>query len=256
VFDSHCHFDFQPFDQDRAELWQHCLAAGIEQLLIPGVEPEQWQKAAAICQQYPGIYYAAGLHPWWQGDYPHSTQTLIDNLSAELRNDACRAIGECGLDALIDTSMAEQLGVFDAQLMLAESLNKPVIIHVRKAHQHVLGLLKRYSLSAGGVIHAFSGSLELAQAYWQQGFCLGVGATISYPRASKTRHAIAAMPIESLLLETDAPDMPLSGRQGQRNSPLYLPDIAELLAELKQCRLADIQQKTTDNSRRLFQLSE
>lgn len=256
MIDSHCHLDFSPFDEDREEVWRQCLALGIEQLVIPGVEPVQWSKAAEISERFEGIYYAAGLHPWWVADWQAESQSLTALLAAELENDRCLAVGECGLDGLIEIPLEQQLPVFEEQLSLADSLNKPVIIHVRKSHQQVLGLLKRHSLKAGGVVHAFSGSLELAQSYWQQGFYLGVGGAITYPRANKTRQAIAQMPLASLLLETDAPDMPLSGQQGQRNSPIYLPKVAAQLAQLKQCSLADIQQKTTDNSRRLFQLPD
>ncbi|WP_439135848.1 TatD family hydrolase, partial [Pseudomaricurvus sp.] len=114
--------------------------------------------------------------------------------------------------------------------------------------------LSHYQPSAGGVIHGFSGSIEQAQQYWRLGFYLGVGGTITYERAKKTRRAIAGMPLESLLLETDAPDMPLDGFQGQPNTPLRLPRIAQCLAELRKAPLADIQKQTAQNTRTLFSL--
>lgn len=269
LIDSHCHFDFEAFDNDRASLWRSAQRAGVEALLIPGIHPLQWSKAQTICQQLPAIVMAAGLHPWWLANWrdtindslasnvagivtPAALQQLCNVITQQTHQPDCVAIGECGLDAMIDTPLEQQQAVFEAQLALACELKLPLIIHARKTHHHILTLLKRYRPAAGGVIHAFTGSQTIAEHYWQLGFYLGVGGAITYPRANKTRNAIAAMPLEALLLETDAPDMPINGRQGQANSPAFLPEIAACLATLTNNTVEAVAQQTSTNSRQLF----
>lgn len=261
-FDSHCHFDFADFDQDRRQVWQACLAQGICQLLIPGVEPAQWPEAQSIAERHEGIYFAAAIHPWWvkklyaEGFTDESAQELRRSLCAALEASACVAIGECGLDKGVDTPLELQEQVFDLHLQLAEQLEQPLIIHCHKAHNEVIRRLKHYKLPAGGVIHAFNGSYEMAMQYWEMGFYLGVGGTITYERANKTRSALARVPLEAILMESDAPDMPLCGHQGERNSPSWLPTTAAVLAQLRQEPLERIASCTTTNSRRLFRLPQ
>ena len=255
-FDSHCHYDFADFDNDRRSIWQQCQVQGIRRLLIPGVSPPQWPLALAIARDYEGIVTAAGIHPWWVAQLPGQTltTTIRDQLAASIQQPLCVAVGECGLDGLIDSELPPQQACFELHLQLATELALPLIIHVRKTHHQTLALLRRYQPTAGGVIHGFSGSLELAQAYWRLGFYLGIGGVITYERARKTRAVVTAMPLESLLLETDAPDMPLQGFQGQPNSPLQLPKIAQALAELRGESIDLVATTTTDNGLRLFNL--
>lgn len=137
-------------------------------------------------------------------------------------------------------------------LQLAIEFNKPVILHSVRAHHYLLPILKKYRPQRGGVIHAFSGSYETAKQYWDAGFYLGIGGTISYERAAKTRAAVQQMPLESLVLETDAPDMPLQGTQGQRNSPEKLLEIAHCLAALRAQSVEQIAQQTSANTWKLF----
>lgn len=270
MIDSHCHFDFSVFDADRTEILQGCAAAGITGIIVPGIQPSQWQpllslltalsRSVSPCR----LWAAVGVHPWWVEALQASfkgTETAVKPFCKQQLQDALAqphvvAVGECGLDGSLLLPLEQQLPVFEWQLQVAADVGLPLILHGHKAHNEILRLLSHYRPAAGGVIHAFSGSEELARQYWRLGFYLGVGGTITYPRASKTRRAIRAMPLESLLLETDAPDMPLNGYQGQRNSPLRLPQIARCLAELREEPLARIQQQTTHNTRRLFALGE
>lgn len=261
-FDSHCHFDFDNFEPDRAEVWQRCNEAGINQLLIPGVAPDQWPLAAKIARDYEGLCYAVGLHPWWLKDVfglDQLSSAQLDNMAEQLTNAAqekgCVAIGECGLDLIRDAdSQHAQERVLAMHLEVAQQLELPIVIHSVKAHNPLIRLLKDHPLERGGVIHAFSGSMEMGEAYWNLGFYLGVGGTITYERAQKTRSAVEQMPLEALLLETDAPDMPLCGHQGERNSPERLPEIARALAELRKQSVEKIAAQTTANSRKLFAL--
>lgn len=269
-FDSHCHFDFIEFNADRAALWRDCAAHGITRLLMPGVAPEQWQNAAQLCARYDGLCYAAGIHPHWieqqqwfqknaMGLLTDTTQEKIAALireeimqSAQAEKPACVAVGECGLDKLIATPIALQQQLLNLHVDIANQLSKPLIVHCVRAHNEMIALLKKNKPSAGGVIHAFSGSYEVAQQYVGLGFYLGVGGTITYERAQKTRAAVTKIPLDYLVLETDAPDMPLQGRQGQRNSPEYIPLIAQVLAELRGVAVQEIAAATSRNAQRLF----
>lgn len=265
-FDSHCHFDFADFDQDREKVWHDCNARGIQQLIIPGVEPEQWQTAAAIAEQHKNIFIGVGLHPHWVQTSGIKKDLVADDVAAylsqlreQLQNNIhqkkCVAIGECGLDTFIETPMDLQQQVLEVHLQLAQEVELPLIIHCRKAHNELFALLQQYHLPAGGVIHAFSGSYELAARYWTMGFRLGIGGTITYERAQKTRRAVKQLPLEAILLETDAPDMPLSGKQGERNSPENILAIAQTLADLRGETLATIAAQTTRNAQTLFKIA-
>ncbi|MGS2718067.1 TatD family hydrolase [Eionea flava] len=250
-FDSHCHFDFAVFDDERSSIWASCQQAGIRHLLIPGVTPKQWSVANGICEQYPGIYSACGLHPWW---VERDQLPEIEYWQTMLQHTHCVAIGECGLDKRISAPLARQEAIFEQHVSLAQSLRLPLIVHVRDAHNETIRILKRFSLPAGGVIHGFTGSVALAKAYWEMGFYLGVGGSITYSRARKTIETIESMPLDSLILETDAPDMPLSGAQGKANSPLAITRVASTLASIKNSSVQQVAEVTTKNSITLFGL--
>lgn len=251
LIDSHCHFDFDVFDADRDAVWARCRAAGLEGLLIPGTDPAQWRRAAGLCENRPGWFFAAGIHPWWpqtaSGDWREAW-------ARALSHPRCRAVGECGLDKLVEYPLDAQIPLLETHLAEAAERDLPVILHCVKAHNELIRCLKRHRLPRGGVVHAFSGSAEQAHTYWSMGFRLGVGGVITYERARKTRRAVAEVPAEALVLETDAPDMPLAGRQGERNSPEYLPEIARELAALRGCPVEQIARLTSDSARALFQL--
>ncbi|MEN0037550.1 MAG: TatD family hydrolase [Cellvibrio sp.] len=264
-FDSHCHFDFAEFNADRAALWQACNQQDITGLLMPGVTPVQWERAAQLCEQYPGLCYAAGIHPHWieqqqwfkknaEGFLDESTQEKIRTLICDeiAGSPTCVAVGECGLDKMIATPVALQQQLLDIHIDVANQLHKPLIVHCVRAHNELIAQLKKSRVNSGGVIHAFTGSYEIARQFVDMGFYLGVGGSITYERAQKTRAAVAKIPLEYLLLETDAPDMPLHGKQGQRNSPEYIPLVAQVLAELRGVSCADIEAAIWNNTQTLF----
>ena len=253
-FDSHCHFDFTDFDEDRDQVWQQCQNMGIKQLLIPGTEPEQWQRAAKISEKYKGIFTAAGFHPWWVQHCDSIDAATRDTWHNSLKHDNCVAIGECGLDKMIDTDLSLQLGFFKEHLALACDTSLPLIIHVRKTHNETIKLLQQYQPKTGGIIHGFSGSIELAKQYWQLGFYLGIGGTMTYARANKTRETVTQLPLDAIVLETDAPDMPLSGFQGQGNTPLQIIKVAKTLAELRNEKIETITKTTTENAQQIFSI--
>lgn len=254
LIDSHCHFDFDDFGSDRSRVWERCRAAGVESLIIPGVSRPRWPALFELVRARPDWYAAVGLHPWWVAESEVEPDELQRDIAGQLAANACVAIGECGLDGAIAIPLEDQEPFFRAQLALACEVQLPLIVHACRCHGEMLQLLKEYRPQRGGVIHAFSGSEEIAREYWKLGFRLGAGGTITYERAAKTRRAFAALPLEAVLLESDAPDMPVQGRQGLRNSPEYLPLIAETLAELRGISPERVAEQTRRNTEQLFAL--
>lgn len=258
MIDSHCHFDFETFDGRRDYILQQCSRLNIEGIVIPGIEPMQWERSIALSQKHTGDirwWLAFGVHPWWLESLTLSQTEFVSKLEQALSHHNAIAVGECGLDGSIAVDIEQQQSVFEWQLQLACDRELPLIIHAHRAHNETLQLLSHYRPKAGGVIHGFSGSIELARQYWRLGFYLGVGGTITYPRAKKTRRAITELPLESLVLETDAPDMPLQGEQGKPNSPTRLVQIASVLAQLREIPLETVMSKTVFNTRKLFSLN-
>ncbi|MCQ3830522.1 TatD family hydrolase [Microbulbifer elongatus] len=260
LIDSHCHFDFDAFSADRGQVWARCQGLGMQGLIIPGVSIPQWRHLFALVQSEPGWFGAVGVHPWWVADLALGAaevgRAVVERVQHERKRGGqhCVAIGECGLDANIETPLEAQIPVFEAQLQAAQTLSLPVIVHCVRCHNEVLKALKSICPEKGGVIHAFSGSREIAEEYIRLGFSLGVGGTITYERAAKTRATLSDVPLEKLLLESDAPDMPHAGRQGERNSPEYLPAVAQTLAELHGVPVETVIAQTGNNARVLFGL--
>ncbi|WP_102795678.1 TatD family hydrolase [Bowmanella denitrificans] len=254
MIDSHCHLDFSDFDHDRQVQIAQARQHGVTDIVIPGVSAAQWPKLITLCQANSHLHFALGLHPYFLADFQSEHLEQLDGLLQEYAGQVV-AVGEIGIDLVIDADAGLQEQVFMAQLKLAEKHQLPVIIHHRKSHHLILHCLKTVRFTQGGVIHAYSGSKQQAQAYIGQGFKLGVGGTITYPRARKTRQAISQVPLEALLLETDSPDMPMSGRQGARNSPVYLSQVLDSLVALRQESRQQLERQTEQNTRQLFKLN-
>lgn len=252
--DSHCHFDFAAFGcssgTEREQHWRRAQAVGVHRLVIPGIEAKQWPQLPKLCAEHSGLYYALGLHPWWLEEAADDWQQALAQALAD-RDNNCVAVGEIGLDKHLSLPLEQQEAAVIAQLKLAQQCDLPVILHSQGTHDRLLKWLRTYPV-IGGVVHGFSGSLQQAQAFWQLGIYIGIGGTITYPRANKTRNAIAALPIEALVLETDAPDMPLCGFQGQPNHPSQLPLVLRALSELRQMDEISLSQQLERNVNRLF----
>ncbi len=230
--DSHCHLDFPELTLDLEEILDGCRSRQVGKIVIPGVIEKNWARVVALCQAHPGtLFPALGLHPCFAG------QHLLDDLTVlrrRLTQHPVVALGEIGLDFwLPDADRSRQSELLASQLELAGEFDLPVLLHVRKAHDQVLSLLRRARLRQAGIVHAFSGSDQQASQYLALGFKLGVGGALTYARAARLRRQVVELPLDSWVLETDAPDMPLSGRQGRVNRPDYLPDIAAVMAALR-----------------------
>ena len=251
LIDSHCHLDFPIFDPDRADILRRCRALGIRDIVVPGVEARHWPRQLGLCQSEPGLHPALGLHPLFVEHHREEDLALLQQRIEQARP---VAIGEIGLDfypAAVDR--ARQLHLFEQQLLIARNANLPVLLHVRKAHEPVLKALKEIG-AIGGIAHAFNGSLQQARRYMALGFKLGFGGMLTYERSRKLRRLAQNLPLEAIVLETDAPDMTVAAHRGERNSPEYLPDILAALARLKSESAEEIAAQTTRNALEVLNL--
>lgn len=257
MIDTHCHFDFPPFCDDPAKWMSRARAVGVKALIVPSVSAGKWAPVIRLAATFPTVYYSLGLHPLWISSHQDGDIDKLDFALSEASTHSasikqCVAIGECGLDFAMDSPQVEkQIVLVQQQLALAEKYRLPVILHCRKAHNQLLQLLNQFP-TVNGVLHGFTGSEQLGLEYIRRGFLLGIGGSITYPRANKTRNAVAALPLSALVLETDAPDMPICGFQGEVNLPERLPTIAQTLAQLKGVLVDDIIQSTTENAHACF----
>ncbi|PJK09502.1 DNAase [Lysobacteraceae bacterium NML120232] len=250
LVDSHSHFDDASFAPDREAVLARARAAGVMAQILPATHADAWQNLQNVCQEHPGLYPAYGLHPVY---LPVHLPEHLDNLRQRLDSGApCVAVGEIGLDYFLDTlNRQRQQDFFEAQLKLALTFNLPVIIHARRAFDAVIATLRRFPGSRG-VIHSFSGSQEQAKQLCKMGFMLGIGGPITYERAQRLRRTVKQIPLENLLLETDAPDQPDSQWRGQRNEPARLIKVLDTLVELRGESPEHIAAATTANAERLF----
>lgn len=255
--DTHCHLDFPVFTDDLDDVVQNAIAAGVEKIILPAVSASNWQAVYTLTQRYNNIYAAYGLHPMFLAQHKNQHIKDLENFFADHQHPQTVAVGECGLDFFVSgLDRQQQLTFFIAQLKLANTLSLPLIIHARKSLDIILKYSRQYRQTTQteyrGVIHCFSGSEQQAYQCIEQGFLLGFGGAITYPRAKKLRHLVATLPLESLLLETDAPDQPAAMYYGQRNEPKMLVDIATTIAELRDCDVSVIAEATSYNACTLF----
>ncbi|MEJ2141659.1 MAG: TatD family hydrolase [Gammaproteobacteria bacterium] len=251
LIDSHCHIDVADFDADRDEVLSRCRQQGIHSLIVPAIGVAGWDKLLSLCDKEQGLYPALGLHPVFLDQHQ---QGDVEKLEAKLATTEVVAVGEIGLDFYIkELDRDEQMQFFEAQLAIAANLDLPVILHVRKAHEDVLASLKKYKVK-GGVSHAFNGSLQQAQQYLDMGFKLGFGGTMTYKGSHKIHQLARQLPLEAIVLETDAPDMVVASHRGERNSPEYLVESLKALAQLRDEDINTVAAQTTANAREVFGL--
>jgi TatD DNase family protein len=252
--DTHCHFDFAPFSGNEEESLRLAAAAGVEKIIVVGVSADRFAGVMALAEQWPPLYAALGTHPMAIAQHDDSHLGQLEDYLKQ-RPKKLVAIGEIGLDLFIDNPQFDkQERVLDAQIRLAKQYDLPVILHSRRTHDKLALHLRRLDLPRRGVVHGFAGSEQQALAFIRAGYAIGVGGTITYERASKTRNTIARLPLTSLLLETDAPDMPLQGFQGQANRPERVKNVWQSLCELREESPQEIAETLLENTRTLFQL--
>ncbi len=248
LFDSHVHLDAPGFDTDRTEVLKRARDAGVEQLLVPAVTAAGWQKLHELCAADPGLYPAYGLHPCYLSQH---IDRDADALGDWLREYPAAAVGECGLD-YFEPELDRQSRLLHAHFELARRFDLPLVLHARHAFSDVIVALREFGKPLRGVVHSFSGSLEQARELARLGFSVGIGGAVTHERARKLQRTVASLPIECLLLETDAPDQPGASHRGQRNEPAFITEVLECVAGLRHEDPAEIAQATTANARRLF----
>lgn len=251
LVDSHCHLDADRFDSDREAVIARARAAGVQAQVVPATHAAAWPKLREVCASASGLHPAYGLHPTFLHHHRHEH---LRELGDWIERERPVAVGECGLDYYIDGLDREaQQAFFDGQLELARKHDLPLIVHARRAVEAVIVSLRRAG-RLRGVVHSFAGSPEQARQLWDLGFMIGLGGPVTYERARRLRRLAAQMPLEHLLLETDAPDQPDSGNRGGRNEPALLVRVLDTIAELRGQPRDEIAAATTDNARRLFKL--
>ncbi|MEA9746029.1 TatD family hydrolase [Xanthomonas campestris pv. raphani] len=251
LIDSHCHLDASEFDADRAAVIARAQAAGVMQQVVPAITAASWPGMREACALAPGLHPAYGLHPIFLDQHrPEHLEVLAEWIARER---PC-AIGECGLDFFLEGLDAQtQRHYFDGQLQLAKRFDLPLIVHARRAVEEVIARIKAVG-GIRGVVHSFAGSPEQAQQLWKLDFMIGLGGPVTYPRANRLRGLAAQMPLQHLLLETDAPDQPDAGIRGQRNEPARLRTVLDCIAQLRGEPAEAIAAQTSANARRLFGL--
>lgn len=253
LFDSHCHLDFPAFDADRQDVIRACREAGLAGIVVPGVTAATWPRLLEVVAGEPGFLHAAlGLQPLFLDEHRDAD---LKALRAAVETHQPVAVGEIGLD-YYDKRLerGRQRELFRAQLAIAREADLPVILHVRKAHEEVLGTLRQARV-CGGVAHAFNGSLQQARRYIDLGFKLGIGGAMTHERARKLRAMVRELPLEAMVLETDAPDMAPAGHRGERNSPAYLPEVVAALSELRGEAPEALARATSRNVQDVFKLN-
>lgn len=251
LIDTHAHLDSKSFDTDRLEAIERAKAVGISHIVNIGFNRETIPTTIRLAEEHEMIYAAVGWHPQ---DAITMKADDLDWIEQLCRHPKVVAIGEIGLDYYWDTSPKElQHIVFREQIRLARKLGKPIVIHNRDAHQDVLRLLKEEKAAeVGGIMHCFSGSPEIAMECVKMNFHISFGGPVTFKNAVQPKEALARVPLERLLIETDAPYLTPHPYRGKRNEPSYVRFVAEAAAEIKQTTVEEIAQITSDNAKILL----
>lgn len=260
IIDTHCHLDFDSFDGDREKVIHSAKTNGVAAFVNPGVDLASSKRILDHVKNYPGWYAAVGVHP---NDGNSWTTSSIEELRQLANDRKVVAVGEIGLDYYwkkVDIRVQHE--IFTAQLALAAELDLPVIVHNREATQDVISVLHNWisaikSQSASedkpaGVLHSFSGNIEDALRVIQMGFLLGIGGPVTFRNAHTLVEVVRNVPMQHIVVETDAPFLSPHPNRGQRNEPGYVRLVAEKIAEIKRLTYTEVCSQTTENARRLF----
>ena len=251
LVDTHAHLDDGSFDDDRGAMFERSAGAGVRRWIVPAIDRGNWEKIELLSASRPGVFPAYGLHPLFIAQHKDAH---LDELPDWLEGHGAIAVGEIGLDFYVEgLDLARQRELFVRQLHIAKEHDLPVIVHARRAFEETIHTLRRIG-GLRGVIHSFSGSEEQARQLFELGFHIGIGGPVTYDRANRIRRVVKDMPLQWLLLETDAPDQPCLHHRGERNEPAYMLDVLRTVAELRNEPEADIAAATTANAVGLFRL--
>ncbi len=254
LVDSHAHLDFAQFDADREQVLARAWAAGLAAIVNVGADLPSSRAGVELSREHERIFAAVGVHPH---DAKDLTGAALAELESLARAPKVVAIGEIGLDFYRDLSPRPvQRAAFEAQLALAARLRKPVIVHDRDAHGEVMAILRGWvgtsPLAEKGVLHCFSGGLEMALEAVELGFLISIAGPITYPNARKLPEIAAALPLDKLLVETDCPFLAPHPHRGRRNEPAYVSLVAEAVARARGVPVGEVAHATTANAARVF----
>lgn len=251
MIDSHCHLDLEPLVLHLPRILHEAAAAGVRHFVVPGVHPDGWQRMAELALEYPLILPAFGIHPMHAG--VANTQTL--ERLAQLAPIGV-AIGEVGLDPAYSVSLELQEAAFRAQIRIALGLGLPLLVHCRRLFQKTLSVLKEEQAErVGGIMHAFSGSPEMAGEFIRLGFAISISGTVTWANAVKPLRVARELPLEHLVLETDAPDMTPQPYRGRFNRPAWMRETAERVALERGIPVESVVAVTAGNTRRVLRLN-
>jgi len=254
LIDSHAHVDMPEFDSDRADMLARAQAAGVCQILAIGGAPGALASALPFAERYDWIFAAGGIHPH---EAKLGTRAHYDELTALAKHPKFLALGEIGLDYHYDHSPRDvQQRVFTEQLELARNAKRPIIIHCREAWPDCLAILDQHwrASGLGGIFHCFSGTLEEARRGTEMGFMISFAGNVTYPKAQNLRDVATALPLESILIETDSPFLAPQPFRGRRNEPAFVAEVARTLAPVRNLAPQDFAAATSANFRRFFRL--
>jgi TatD DNase family protein len=250
LIDSHCHLDLQPLRPHAHKLITEAAAVGVGHFVVPGVHPDGWDGMAELAATQPNVRVAYGVHPMHADLVDTQVLLRLQKIVGQ-----AVAIGEIGLDPAYAVSVDCQEVAFRQQLRIAVACGVPVLIHCRTAFQRLLTVLREEGAErVGGIMHAYSGSPEMARDFIRLGFAIAVSGTVTWSNAVKPLRVAAEVPLEHLVLETDAPDMTPQKYRGRFNRPAWLVETAQKVAELRGITLAEVAQATTANASRVLRL--
>jgi TatD DNase family protein len=252
LVDSHAHLQWASFDNDREDVIKRAREAGVEQIVNIGFDIWGSRRAVELAEKHEGLYATVGIHP-------HNASQLNQEVLNELRKLSRRrkvvAIGEIGLDYYRNLSPREiQKKAFEAQLILAEELRLPVVIHDREAHAEMWEMLSKFKGKVYGIMHCFSGNQEMAERYIELNFYVSLAGPVTFPNAHRLHEIAKSVELERLLLETDSPWLAPQDVRGKRNEPAFLTFIAKKVAELKEMPLGKVVETTAKNTKKVFKM--
>lgn len=252
--DSHCHLDDRQFRRDQQQVLERARQQGVETIICVGYDLPSSREVVALAEKHEGLYAVVGVHPHDAKEVDEDTYRQLERLA---QSPKVVAIGEMGLDYYRDLSPRQtQQQVFRRQIQLARRLQKPVVVHDREAHQEVMRILREEKAAeVGGVLHCFSGSWEMAQECLKLGFYISLAGPVTYHNAKRPQEIARRVPLDRLLLETDAPYLTPEPLRGRRNEPANVRLVAEKIAGLRGISLEELAAATTANARRVFRIN-
>jgi len=251
-FDSHCHIDFEHFDDDRDDVFERMANAGVSRIVAVAVELEQTPRLIDLVEARDHVWFSVGVHP----NHAVAKEPTLEELCSLSKHEKCVAIGETGMDFFRDTLPAElQEARFRTHLQAAHRMQKPVIVHMRDADESTLRILKEEDVAGcGGIMHCFSSDWAAAKQAIDMGMSISFSGNVTFKRNDELREVAAKVPLESLLIETDSPYLAPVPKRGKRNEPTFVSYVAECVAQVRNISVQELAEQTMANALKRFQL--